>query len=292
MDNTIALKDIHAVVTDSQKMKHEEGTRVFEYKLRDKNVKSKMIKGAKRVPFEIFENSSSSNLVFNLGAWQNIVLPSIRYWSQSQDGKSCIVGDTTIKVADVKIGKDTGGKNVDSKVVFFSNRDKIVCHFYNTTTLCLVNGHGYNKFINNFLKPYFESRIAMNLEEIKDYNEQALQVLINKADKRSNLKHTSGSTSLWCTKCDYAAKSRAALVKHKKSHNALSFKSNSTSSSVKTPKYHSTRNNTFTEALLQENITVTDLTNDKSIEISLKYTCLECKFKTTQKSEMNGWTLS
>ena len=66
----------------------------------------------------------------------------------------------------------------------------------------------------------------------------------------------------------------------------------SPSTSLTTPKHQSTRNNSIREALLQENVSVTDLSNEiTSIESpetnALKYTCLECNFKTTEKSCMN-----
>ena len=73
----------------------------FDYNLKDKVAKSKFVKGAKRVPLEIVDNTSSSNLVFSLGAWNNIVLPSVEYWSTLKGDESCKVGDANIKVSDV-----------------------------------------------------------------------------------------------------------------------------------------------------------------------------------------------
>ena len=56
--------------------------RMHKYKLNDKATKAKIVKGAKRCPFEVVDKSLSSNLDFRLGAWNFIVLPSIRYWHQ------------------------------------------------------------------------------------------------------------------------------------------------------------------------------------------------------------------
>ena len=115
-----------------------------------------------------------------------------------------------IQIADIKTGKDASGKHIDTQIIFYIDRDKVTCHCYNTTQLILVNGHGYRRLIDEFLKPFFESKSALCLDEISEFNEQALVSLGSKTVKRSNVKHAGGSTSLWCTKCDYAAKSRVA----------------------------------------------------------------------------------
>ena len=138
-----------------------EGTRAFEYQLNEKSAKAKLIKNAKRIPLEIEDNSTSSNLIFCVGSWKNAVIPAVSYWKEVKGTKSCKVGDYTIKVAGVKVGTDKIGMNV----VFYGDRDKIVCHIYHTTQLILVNGHGYKKFIETFLKPFLQSKINACLEE-------------------------------------------------------------------------------------------------------------------------------
>ena len=82
--------------------------------------------------------------------------------------------------------------------MFFANIDKIVLHCYNTTQLILVNGHGYAKLIDVFLKHYFESTISLNIEAITKFNEAAFDVLRSKTVKRSNVKYAGaqGVTSL------------------------------------------------------------------------------------------------
>ena len=125
---------------------------VFDYKLNDKAAKSKLVKGAKRVPLEIEENSTSTTFIFNSGAWQVGVLPSVNLWSQIKGDQSCKVGDVTIKIGGVKSGKDTSGKNVVNMIVFMADRDKVTCHFYNTTQKILVNGHGYKKLLLPLMK--------------------------------------------------------------------------------------------------------------------------------------------
>ena len=262
MAQAIEMSSIDAFVKESEVMNCGEERRSFQYNLNEKAVKDKLVKGAKINPFEVVENKLSSNLIFNLGAWERIVLPSILYWNLVKGNKSCQVGSINVTVASVKSGIETGGKHVDTQIIFYCNRDKVVCHFYNTTQLILVNGHGYSNLIDVFLKPYFESRIASSLSDIAFYNEHALEILGSKRVKRSSVKYTGWPTFLWCTKCDFAAKSQAALVKHKKTNHAVCFKESSSTSLVLL-NHHSTRNNSVTEALLQENVTITDLSKNE-----------------------------
>ena len=118
--------------------------------------KAKLLKAARRQPIEIEENSTSSNLVFSAGAWIHAVLPSVRYWNEVKESKTCKIGDYEVEIGGIKENKETQGKHVNTQIVFLANRNKVVCHMYNTTQLILINGHGYKTFIDVFLKslPY------------------------------------------------------------------------------------------------------------------------------------------
>jgi hypothetical protein len=106
-----------------------EGDRVFVYELNEKTAKAKLLKGAKRIPLLLEEHSSSSNLLFNLGSWHIVVRPSLSYWNEVKGDNSCHIGNYIIQILGVQIGKDSKGKNVDSKIVFFADGNKVVCHF-------------------------------------------------------------------------------------------------------------------------------------------------------------------
>ena len=112
----------------------------YDYMLNDKASKSKIQKAAKRVPLEIEVNSNSQNLVFSAGAWFHAVLPSMKYFEEVKGDKTCKIGDYSVRIGGVRLGKETNGKHVNSQIIFFADRDKIVYHFYNTTQLILVNG--------------------------------------------------------------------------------------------------------------------------------------------------------
>ena len=184
MEKQVELRGLEKFVNDNVIAFTNEKERMFEYSLSDKNAKAKLLKGARRVPFELVKNSVSWNLVFNLGSWHNIVLPAIKYWNQRQETGTCKIGTMTINIASVKSGTDASGKHIDTQIVFLVGREKAVCHFYNTTQLILVNGHAYKKLTEEFLVPFFESRIASNLEEIRKFNEMAMQTLGAKTVKR------------------------------------------------------------------------------------------------------------
>ena len=85
-----------------------------------------------------------------------------------------------MKIASVVLGKEAEGKHIDSKVIFYANKDKVVCRLYNTTQRILVNGNGYENFISIFLKPYFQAKIAENIHNIESFNKQALLALSGK----------------------------------------------------------------------------------------------------------------
>ena len=102
----------------------------FDYELNDKAAKNKLVKGSKRIPFEVEKHSASSNLIFSVGAWLTAVLPAVRYWKDIKGDKSCKVGEKIIKVNGIKSGNDVNGMCVVNQV---SNRDKVVFHLYNTT---------------------------------------------------------------------------------------------------------------------------------------------------------------
>ena len=138
-ENILLTIDDHIKSSEPFKPK---GSRTFEYDLSDKATKAKLVKASKRAPFLLEEHSASSNLIFSAGSWYNTVLPSIRYWNELRAEESCHIGDSIIQIGGIRSGKDSSGKFVDSQIVFLSDRDKVTCHFYNTTQKILVNGHG------------------------------------------------------------------------------------------------------------------------------------------------------
>ena len=141
----------------------------------------------------------------------------------------------------------------------------------------LVNGHGYENLIQIFLKPFFQSKIDMNLETISSYNVQALDNLGTKQVKRSTVSYKKGS-SYSCKNCQFITKSFSLLKKHRVNDHALSQNLSNLSLPSISGK-HSTRNNSITEALLQENITITDISDTNTSEKQWK----------TKKNDEKQW---
>ena len=113
-EETVTMED-H--IKNSDIFKNSDNARVFKYELNEKATKSKLIKGAKKNPFEVEENSTTSNLVFSLGAWYTAVLPAVSYWKEVMGDQTCKVGDYSIKIGGLKTGKENSNKNIDTQVV-------------------------------------------------------------------------------------------------------------------------------------------------------------------------------
>ena len=177
----------------------------FNYELNDKASKAKILKAASRPPVELEENSTSSNLVFSAGAWFHVVLPSVQYWTEVQGEQTCKIGEYEIKIGGVKPGRENNDKVVNFHIVFFAGREKIVCHLYNTTQIVLVNGHGYQKFINKFLQPFFDCKVEEHAADIVQLNDEVRKKLAPKTVKRANIRYKK-STAYPCNKCDYATR--------------------------------------------------------------------------------------
>ena len=138
MANAVEISSVDNLVKDSEIVNYKDMQRRFEYTMDEKAAKAKMVKNAEKIPFEIIENSSSSNLVFSPGSWNSVVQPSMRYWDEVKGTKTCEINDTIVKIADVKTSKDVGCKHIDTQIVLFSNRVKVVIALlqYDPTDSC------------------------------------------------------------------------------------------------------------------------------------------------------------
>ena len=246
--------------------------RVHKYKLNDKAAKAKLVKGAKREPFDVIKNVGSSNLDFSLGAWNYVVLPTVRYWNQVKDDKTCKVDDIVIKIGSVELGKEAGGRHVDTKVVFYANRDKVVLHLYNTTQRILVNGNGYDNLINIFLKPYFLAKISQNIQNVEIFNKEALSVLSGKRKAVTRPTRSVRYKALVrpsCNQCEESFVNKSLLGAHTKSTHKK--KSNSSAD--------------FSNLPLVDDLSLMDLSvNDAANEVELEeissiesHICTKCQ---------------
>ena len=259
----------------------DKNVNTFDYKLNDKTAKAKLLKAAKRSPIEIEENSTSSNLVFSAGAWIHAVVPSVTYWNEVKSSKTCKIGDLEVEIGGVKENKEAQGKHVNTQIVFFANRNKIVCHLYNTTQLILINGHGYQRFIDVFLKPFLTAKINECIPEIEEFNDQVVKKLGPKTVRRSVVKLRRGA-AYPCQNCDFTAKSVPALRRHKKDEHILTLDI----SDKLAIQMQSTRNNSMNERMMIEDASLMEISQEAPVTLTEeihKFTCDPCDFATKSK---------
>ena len=125
-----------------------------------------------------------------------------------------------IKIVSVELGKEADGKHIDTKIVFSADRVKVVCHLYNTTQRILVNGKGYDKFIQIFLKPYFELKLSQNIQDIEIFNKDVVAVLSGKrkaVTRPTRSVRYKARTRPTCNQCDESFIDKSMLGAHTKS---------------------------------------------------------------------------
>ena len=88
-----------------------------------------------------------------------------------------------------------------------------------------------------------------------------LDKLGSKVVKRADIKYKKG-VSFPCTKCEYAAKNLATLSKHKRLEHTTSFTMPKTRTRSIKMTMQSKGNNSITEPMMIEDITITELEND------------------------------
>ena len=76
MAKAIEFDSVEDIVRDSEIISYNDENRQFDYNLNEKSPMEKVLK------------SGSLNLIFNLGAWSQVVSPSLRYFHQSKSDKT------------------------------------------------------------------------------------------------------------------------------------------------------------------------------------------------------------
>ena len=135
---------------------------------------------------------------------------------------------------------------------------------------------------------YMDSLHPFLKQRLIHVNQQTLDSLGNKVVKRSAVK-VSKSSAFSCNKCSFSTHSITILAKHGKHEHSVSFVSKSDSLSSIVP-LQSTRNSSFSELLLQENLTITESVEKPEIienktEV-FKYTCQNCDYSTRNETTL------
>ena len=292
---------------------HRENRR-FSYHLNDKKTKEKLLKGAKRSVFKKEAKNTCVNLIFNDGAYVQIVLPLLRSWEAKKGNGPLEFEKANMEILEVCPGFDNHGMQTDTKIDFIANGNKMNVHAYNTTQKLTFMGKHYAEFIDYHLEPFFLQNIENYKQDIQEYNSKVIETFGKSPLKkpiRPNTRSTRMSKKVQCKRCDAICSNNSSLQKHNSSLHAqlsrqfeeLEFKNESFE--------HSTRNNSMIpEAILNEVLDLVDddtdavdekneeenkkmieyagsVTNTSKARTQLQFTCGECKLKTNTKKEMD-----
>lgn len=245
--------------------KNDDTDKLFDYKLNAVATKAKLVKGAKRVPFEVNDKKTCSVLNFSDGAYNRLILSLIGEWENCQKtGKPFRFENMDIKILTFEKRFDKVGNHVDTKVVFSDEKHKIgastkiTAHFYNSTQRLKIEGKGFTEVVENVLKPYFFGKVDLLKSEILEYDKGVLQSL------------TGPVSNLTCNKCDFSFKTKLQLKKHKqqnhtKNTNPLKVNNPKTKKSLAAFK-KPTIENTVTNIML-EDMSIDNTVEEEEVEI-------------------------
>ena len=159
--------------------------------------------------------------------------------------------------------EDLNGKHFDTKIVFHANNERIVMHGYNSTCNLKVEGTTYLSFIENYLTPLFDKAVATNKDKIIDSDNIIIKSLgaSNKVRASRSVKSIRSSINqahIICKKCDCTFNSSTHFRKHKHSEHIKSL--NLSVQSIPAI-LHSTRNNSFSQIMVEDIIYLKLLVN-------------------------------
>ena len=148
--------------------------RNFNYRLDEKSVRLKLLKGAKRIPIEIENKKTCSNINLSDGTMHLVVKPWMETLAEynKSDGVFKFENED-VRVASYKPGYDKDGNHVDTKIVLASKNNnvsnKYTLHIYNSTQRIKIDGKNFDTFTNNILEPYFANKVDTLKDDIVKY---------------------------------------------------------------------------------------------------------------------------
>ena len=126
----------------------------------------------------------------------------------------------SISRGEVTPGYDENMKHVEAIVRFYANGNKVTVTCYNTTQRIKVEGKGYLKFIEQFLKPFLIDKLnRIDPNKIDNYNKEVIAALSGKRKVVSRPMRSvryKVMAKLDCPKCDLTFLNEGQLKKHKK----------------------------------------------------------------------------
>ena len=188
--------------------------REFSYTLNTKRAKAKLLKGAqRRNHLDVEVKSGCVNLRFSDGAYFEVVLPLLKQWHE-QVGKTFMVKNIEVNVAEADPGIDVTEKHIDTKLVVFVNNDRLVLHAYNGTQNLMVQGKNHADFAVKYLQTMFIERIDASVNNIENFNDKVCEML---SRSKPAVKEPKGSKPFHCPQCKVKSSTVADLRKHIKS---------------------------------------------------------------------------
>ena len=191
--------------------------RHFNYELSDKKAKSNLIEGASREVFEIDEKQICTMLTFSVGAFAEVVIPTVIEWANSQEVTR---EGIKLKIETVIPSYDKNNKHVETIIKFRLKNDKITFTAYYTTQRVKIEGRGYVFFAQQFIIPLFKEKIEKVPEgKIDKYNKDVIAALSGKRKVVSRPMRSvryKAMAMLPCPKCDSVFLNAGQLNKHKK----------------------------------------------------------------------------
>ena len=264
------------------------------FKLTDQTARKNLIAGTKRINFEKESKQKSAKLKFSAGAYMVVVLPTLKIWKDLK-GSLFSYGGLKIKIDEVKEGLDENSKHFDTKVVMTVEEMKVVIHSYNSTQNMKVDGKGYIQCIERYLEPYFNEKIEKMENSIAEWNKNILNTL-NKPTRTTPVTRSTRYkpvTNFKCKNCEFVSLSHRQLKMHKISQHTRNLDDSQISQDTSTMDFqHSTRDNSFCEQLLVEDMTITDISSINNVrntaleEIDLSPRKIPTDIQKIEKSEI------
>ena len=204
-DETLTVATGNSVTTSLEKH--------FDYEMTDKKAKSNLIKGASREAMEIEEMQKCTMMIFSVGAYHEVIIPSVLEW---RIGTKVL----NIEIKEVIPGYDENHKHMQTIIKFLYKKNMITVTCFNSTQKIKIEGRCYIEFVEAILTPFIRTKLdKTTLENIDNYNREVIAAL---SGKRKALSRPTRSVKykamakLPCTKCDATFSSSITLAKHKR----------------------------------------------------------------------------
>ena len=265
-------------------VKEVDNGRVFNYAINKKRAKSKLLKGAKRSNLDVELKPGCVNLRFCDGAFYVIVLPLIKDWNKKVN-ETIKIDDIEVKIIEAHAGVENSEHHVDTKFVVHANGDRLVLHAYNGTQNLMVQGKNYEHFALNCLQPYFQQKIDLSSEKIKNFN----NVVKSTLDVKKPVKMKSDKPYK-CAQCEVKPSTIGELRLHmKKCHTKPCLNSPKKSKALKTAKEN---DESFIYNTPKSDAIICDMKTIQSImpEVEEFLYCNFCDFDTNSNEELKKHT--